>query len=95
MVPTDLTGSGSGWIMHLKSIKSITPGFEMDLEWPTKIITRMDYRFLWILRKSMDYGFRILKNMDYGMDMDSVSNPSGPTAYRLCCSTVDSGYKNT
>ena len=24
------------------------------------------------------YGFRILKNMDYGMDMDLVSNPFGP-----------------
>lgn len=29
----------------------------------------------------MDYGFRILKNMDYGMDMDLVLNPSGPTGY--------------
>ena len=25
------------------------------------------------------YGFRILKNMDFGMDMDLVSNPPGPT----------------
>ena len=39
----------------------------------------MDYGFfmdfLW-----NGYGFRILKNMDYGMDMDLVLNPSGPTA---------------
>ena len=34
----------------------------------------MDYGFLW-----NGYGFRILKNMDYGMNMDLVSNPSGPT----------------
>ena len=35
----------------------------------------MDYRFF------MEWnGFRILKNMDYGMDMDSGLNPSGPTA---------------
>ena len=26
----------------------------------------------------MDYGFKILKNMDFGMDMDLVSNPSDP-----------------
>ena len=32
--------------------------------------------FLW-----NGYGFRILKNMDYGMDMDLVLNPSGPTGY--------------
>ena len=25
------------------------------------------------------YGFKILKKMDFGMDMDLVSNPSGPT----------------
>ena len=34
----------------------------------------MDYGFI-----CNGYGFRILKNMDYGMDMDLVSNPSGPT----------------
>ena len=34
--------------------------------------------FLW-----NGYGFRILKNMDYGMDMDSVLDPSGPTAYDI------------
>ena len=28
--------------------------------------------FLW-----NGYGFRILKNIDYGMDMDLFSNPSG------------------
>ena len=28
------------------------------------------------------YGFRILKNMDYGMDMDLVLNPSGSTVHR-------------
>ena len=27
------------------------------------------------------YGFKILKNIDFGMDMDLVSNPSGPTEY--------------
>ena len=27
------------------------------------------------------YGFRILKNMDYGMDMDLFLNPSGPIGY--------------
>ena len=34
--------------------------------------------FLW-----NGYGFMILKNMDYGMDMDLVLvlNPSGPTDY--------------
>ena len=30
--------------------------------------------FLW-----NGYGFMILKNMDYGMDMDLVPNPFGPT----------------
>ena len=33
--------------------------------------------FLW-----NGYGFRILKNTDYGMGMDSVLNPSGPTGYK-------------
>ena len=33
--------------------------------------------FLW-----NGYGLRILKNMDYGMDIDSVLNPSRPTAPR-------------
>ena len=38
----------------------------------------MDYGFF------MDFlwngcGFKILKNLDFGMDMDLVSNPSGPT----------------
>ena len=31
--------------------------------------------FLW-----NEYGFRILKDMDFGMDMDMVSNPSGSIA---------------
>ena len=50
----------------------------------------MDYGFfmdfqpksLWIMDFLCNgYGFRILKNMDYGMDMDSVLNPSGPTVW--------------
>ena len=58
----------------------------MDMEWPTKI--HMDYGFfmdlksIWIMDFLWNgYGFRILKNMDYGMDMDLVLNPSGPTGY--------------
>ena len=35
---------------------------------------------LWLFF-SYGYGFRILKNMDFGMDMDLVSNPPGPTDY--------------
>ena len=65
--------------------------FEMDMEWPTKSIIHMDYRFFMDLQSKsvwiMDflwngYGFRILKNMDYGMEMDLVLNPSGPTEHR-------------
>ena len=32
--------------------------------------------FLW-----NGYGFKILEDMDYGMDMDLVLNPSGPTVH--------------
>ena len=35
---------------------------------------------LWLFLRN-GYGFRILKNMDFGMDMDLVSNPPGPTDY--------------
>ena len=43
------------------------------------------------------YEFRILKNMDYGMDMDSVLNPSGPTVCKqLWLCIIDSRmYANT
>ena len=44
--------------------------------------------FLW-----NGYGFRILKNMDYGnngMDMDLVLNPSGPTACETFFSKMQS-----
>ena len=40
--------------------------------------------FLW-----NGYGFRILKNMNYGIDMDLVSNPSGPTAHK---NILDANY---
>ena len=58
----------------------------MDFEWPTKI--HNPYRFniykkyIWMMDFLWNgYGFRILKNMDDGMDMDLVSNPSEPTAH--------------
>ena len=44
------------------------------MDFQSKSVWIMD--FLW-----NGYGFRILKNMDYGMDMDLVLNPSGPTVY--------------
>ena len=56
--------------------------FSRDLEWPTIIHSPYGlwifYGFLW-----NGYGFRILQSMDFGMDMDLVSNPSGPTAPEL------------
>ena len=47
-------------------------GFFMDFQY--KSVGIMD--FLW-----NGYRFRILMNMDYGMDMDLVLNPSEPTAH--------------
>ena len=50
----------------------------------------MDYGFFMDFKSILDYGFFmewiwiwILKNMGYGMDMDLVLNPSGPTAVIL------------
>ena len=40
-----------------------------------KSIIHMDFKSLWIMDFLCNgYGFRILKNMDYGMDMDLVLN---------------------
>ena len=50
-------------------------GFFMDFR--SKSVWIMD--FLW-----NGYEFMILRNMDYGMDMNLVLNPSGPTV----CMTV-------
>ena len=42
----------------------------------------MDLKSIWIMDFLLNgYGFRILQSMDFGMDMDLVSNPSGPTAH--------------
>ena len=51
----------------------------------------MDYAFLWIfmhfkpkflwIKDFYRYVTKILKNMDFGMDIDLVSNHSGPTDY--------------
>ena len=51
--------------MNLKSIKSVIL---------RNTIWILD--FLW-----NGYGFMILKNMDFGMDMDLVLNAFGPTDY--------------
>ena len=42
------------------------------MDFQSKSVWVMD--FLW-----NGYGFRILENMDYGMDMDLVLNPFGTT----------------
>ena len=69
----------------------------MDMEWPTKINNPYGFfmDFLWIFNLNLYglwifYGFRILKNMDYGMDMDLVLNPSGPTAYNTIKTLIHS-----
>ena len=46
-------------------------GLWIFMDFQPKSLWIMD--FLW-----NGYGFRILKNMDYGMDMDLVLNLSGP-----------------
>ena len=56
--------------MDFMDIKSIIHGFWNSLTKSIKI--HMDYGFF------MEYAFRILKNMDFGMNMDLVSNPSDP-----------------
>ena len=73
-------GPDGFWIMDFMDFESIMSiihgffnGFGMAYHNPYSIWI-MD--FLW-----NGYGFRILKNMDFGMDMDLVSNPSGPTAH--------------
>ena len=55
-----------------KSLIHMDYGFFMDFQY--KSVGIMD--FLW-----NGYRFRILMNMDYGMDMDLVLNPSEPTAH--------------
>ena len=39
----------------------------------------MDLKSIWIMDFLWNgYGFRILKDIDFGIDMDLVSNPSDP-----------------
>ena len=72
-----------GFQFHKDSINFI---IHIDLKFIKKIhnhygswishgfLIQMDYEFL-----CNGYGFRILKNKDFGMDMNLVSNLSGPT----------------
>ena len=56
------------WIMDFLWIFNLCKSVWI-MDFQPKSVKIMD--FLW-----NGYGFRILKNMDYGMDMDLVTNPS-------------------
>ena len=60
--------SKSVWIFMDFQSKSVW----IFMDFQSKSVWVMD--FLW-----NGYGFRILENMDYGMDMDLVLNQFGPT----------------
>ena len=68
----------SGTVEH-STVNGFRSGFGMAYQINMDLISikiHMDYRFLW-----NGYGFRILEKTDFGMDIDLVSNPFGPTDY--------------
>ena len=44
----------------------------------------MNFKSIWFMNSLWNgYGFKILKNMGFRIDMDLVSNPSIPTGYNI------------